>query len=90
MPKNTFLSAESLPREGGGAGMMDIGLTQLPSFHTRSCLNAGTYDTMGVGIGQAVAAASHPRPATRAPLRRPGDRLLGRADGDARPLQIPG
>ena len=40
---------------------MDIGLTQLPSFNARSCLNAGTYGTMGVGLGQAIAAcAVHP------------------------------
>jgi 2-hydroxyacyl-CoA lyase 1 len=49
MPKNAILSAE-------GAGTMDIGLTQLPSFDARSCLNAGTYGTMGVGLGQAIAA----------------------------------
>jgi 2-hydroxyacyl-CoA lyase 1 len=49
MPKNAVLSAE-------GAGTMDIGLTQLPSFDARSCLNAGTYGTMGVGLGQAIAA----------------------------------
>jgi 2-hydroxyacyl-CoA lyase 1 len=50
MPKNAILSAE-------GAGTMDIGLTQLPSFNARSVLNAGTYGTMGVGLGQAIAAA---------------------------------
>ncbi|MFO1159645.1 MAG: thiamine pyrophosphate-binding protein [Reyranellaceae bacterium] len=50
MPKNAVLSAE-------GAGTMDIGLTQLPSFNARSVLNAGTYGTMGVGLGQAIAAA---------------------------------
>jgi len=49
MPKDAILSAE-------GAGTMDIGLTQLPSFNARSCLNAGTYGTMGVGLGQAIAA----------------------------------
>jgi 2-hydroxyacyl-CoA lyase 1 len=49
MPKNAILSAE-------GAGTMDIGLTQLPSHDARSCLNAGTYGTMGVGLGQAIAA----------------------------------
>src|SRR5581483_2696445 len=49
MPKNSILSAE-------GAGTMDIGLTQLPSHDARSCLNAGTYGTMGVGLGQAIAA----------------------------------
>ncbi|MFO1084662.1 MAG: thiamine pyrophosphate-binding protein [Reyranellaceae bacterium] len=50
MPKNAVLSAE-------GAGTMDIGLTQLPSHNARSVLNAGTYGTMGVGLGQAIAAA---------------------------------
>jgi 2-hydroxyacyl-CoA lyase 1 len=49
MPKNAILSAE-------GAGTMDIGLTQLPSVNARSVLNAGTYGTMGVGLGQAIAA----------------------------------
>src|SRR5207247_3048891 len=54
MPKNAILSAE-------GAGTMDIGLTQLPSFSARSCLNAGTYGTMGVGLGHAIAACiGHP------------------------------
>jgi 2-hydroxyacyl-CoA lyase 1 len=50
MPQDAILSAE-------GAGTMDIGLTQLPSFNARSVLNAGTYGTMGVGLGQAIAAA---------------------------------
>ncbi|HTT78909.1 MAG TPA: thiamine pyrophosphate-binding protein, partial [Stellaceae bacterium] len=50
MPQNAVLSAE-------GAGTMDIGLTMLPSFNARSVLNAGTYGTMGVGLGQAIAAA---------------------------------
>jgi 2-hydroxyacyl-CoA lyase 1 len=49
MPKNAVLSAE-------GAGTMDIGLTQLHSTQARSVLNAGTYGTMGVGLGQAIAA----------------------------------
>src|SRR5439155_2491727 len=35
------------PQRRGRAGTMDIGLTQLPSFNARSCLNAGTYGTMG-------------------------------------------
>src|ERR1043165_4843220 len=58
MPKNAILSAE-------GAGTMDIGLTQLPSSNARSVLNAGTYGTMGVGLGHAIAACIvHPdRPA---------------------------
>jgi thiamine pyrophosphate-dependent acetolactate synthase large subunit-like protein len=36
---------------------MDIGLTMLPSFHARSCLNEGTSGTMGVGLGRAIGAA---------------------------------
>src|SRR5438309_3041038 len=50
MPKNAILSAE-------GAGTMDIGLTQLNVPNARSRLNARTYGTMGVGLGQAIAAA---------------------------------
>ncbi|MEX2616457.1 MAG: thiamine pyrophosphate-binding protein [Alphaproteobacteria bacterium] len=49
MPRNSVLSAE-------GARTMDIGLTQLPVADARSCLNAGTYGTMGVGLGHAIAA----------------------------------
>jgi 2-hydroxyacyl-CoA lyase 1 len=49
MPKNAILSAE-------GAGTMNIGRTQLQVSNARSCLNAGTYGTMGVGLGQAIAA----------------------------------
>src|SRR5256884_6516205 len=68
MPKDSILSAE-------GAGTMDIGLTQLPSFNARSCLNAGTYGTMGVGLGHAIAAGIvHPdRPA----LHLSGDSAIG-------------
>lgn len=51
MPRNAILSAE-------GAGTMDIGLTQLNVANARSCLNAGTYGTMGVGLGQAIAAVA--------------------------------
>ena len=68
MPKNAFLSAEC-------AGTMDIGLTQLPSFHARSCLNAGTYGTMGVGLGQPIAAAVvHP---DRPVVHLSGDSAIG-------------
>ncbi len=68
MPKNAFLSAE-------GAGTMDIGLTMLPSFDARSILNAGTYGTMGVGLGQAIAAAIvHP---DRPIVHLSGDAALG-------------
>jgi 2-hydroxyacyl-CoA lyase 1 len=68
MPKNAILSAE-------GAGTMDIGLTQLPSSHARSVLNAGTYGTMGVGLGQAIAAAvSDP---SRPVVHLSGDSAIG-------------
>jgi 2-hydroxyacyl-CoA lyase 1 len=68
MPKNAILSAE-------GAGTMDIGLTQLPSFNARSCLNAGTYGTMGVGLGHAIAACVvHP---DRPVIHLSGDSAIG-------------
>jgi 2-hydroxyacyl-CoA lyase 1 len=68
MPKNAILSAE-------GAGTMDIGLTQLPSVNARSVLNAGTYGTMGVGLGQAIAAAvSDP---SRPVIHLSGDSAIG-------------
>ena len=68
MPKNAILSAE-------GAGTMDIGLTQLPSSQARSVLNAGTYGTMGVGLGQAIAAAvSDP---SRPVVHLSGDSAIG-------------
>jgi 2-hydroxyacyl-CoA lyase len=68
MPKNAILSAE-------GAGTMDIGLTQLPSFNARSCLNAGTYGTMGVGLGHAIAACvAHP---DRPVVHLSGDSAIG-------------
>ena len=68
MPKNAVLSAE-------GAGTMDIGLTQLPSTDARSVLNAGTYGTMGVGLGHAIAAAVvHP---DRPIVHLSGDSAIG-------------
>ncbi len=68
MPRNAILSAE-------GAGTMDIGLTQLPSFNARSVLNAGTYGTMGVGLGQAIAACvAHP---DRPVVHLSGDSAIG-------------
>ena len=50
MPKNTVLIGE-------GAGTMDIGLTMLNVTMPVSRLNAGTYGTMGLGLGNAIAAA---------------------------------
>jgi 2-hydroxyacyl-CoA lyase 1 len=40
-----------------GANTMDIGRTQLPNFHPRRRIDAGSYGTMGVGLGFAIAAA---------------------------------
>ena len=68
MPKNAVLSAE-------GAGTMDIGLTQLNVKDARSVLNAGTYGTMGVGLGNAIAAAVvHP---DRPIIHLSGDSAIG-------------
>lgn len=56
---------ERIPRNaiivGEGANTMDIGRTQLPNFEARSRLDAGSYGTMGIGLGFAIAAATvHP------------------------------
>ena len=48
-PKNAIICGE-------GASTMDIGRTQLPNFNPRSRLDAGSYGTMGVGLGFVVAA----------------------------------
>jgi 2-hydroxyacyl-CoA lyase 1 len=46
---------------GEGANTMDIGRTQLPNTFARHRLDAGTYGTMGIGMGFVVAAATvHP------------------------------
>ena len=46
---------------GEGANTMDIGRTQLPNASPRLRLDAGTYGTMGIGMGFAIAAATvHP------------------------------
>ena len=42
---------------GEGASTMDIGRTQMPNRQPRHRLDAGTYGTMGIGLGFAVAAA---------------------------------
>ena len=42
---------------GEGANTMDIGRTQMANVHPRHRLDAGTYGTMGIGLGFAVAAA---------------------------------
>jgi 2-hydroxyacyl-CoA lyase 1 len=40
-----------------GASTMDIGRTMLPNYLPRHRLDAGSFGTMGVGLGQAIAAA---------------------------------
>ena len=54
---------------------MDIGLTSAERQRARSCLNAGTYGTMGVGLGNAIAAAVvHP---DRPIIHLSGDSAIG-------------
>ena len=54
MPKDAILCSE-------GATTMDIGGTQLPSNQPRAYMNAGSYGTMGVGLGIVIAACCvHP------------------------------
>jgi 2-hydroxyacyl-CoA lyase 1 len=52
---------EAIPRDAiivsEGANTMDIGRTQLNNYDPRTRLDAGSYGTMGVGFGFAVAAA---------------------------------
>jgi len=52
---------ERIPRDAiicsEGANTMDIGRAVLPNFEPRSRLDAGTFGTMGVGLGFAIAAA---------------------------------
>ncbi|MEE9282370.1 MAG: thiamine pyrophosphate-binding protein [Myxococcota bacterium] len=54
LPRDCIISSE-------GASTMDIGRTVLPNYHARHRLDAATFGTMGVGLGQAIAAAAvHP------------------------------
>jgi 2-hydroxyacyl-CoA lyase 1 len=52
---------EAIPRDAiivsEGANTMDIGRTQLNNYEPRTRLDAGSYGTMGVGFGFAVAAS---------------------------------
>jgi 2-hydroxyacyl-CoA lyase 1 len=50
VPKGAIIASE-------GANTMDIGRTVLPNFEPRHRLDAGTFGTMGVGLGFAIAAA---------------------------------
>ncbi|XP_016075213.1 PREDICTED: 2-hydroxyacyl-CoA lyase 1 isoform X2 [Miniopterus natalensis] len=65
---------EQLPRDciivSEGANTMDIGRTVLQNFLPRHRLDAGTFGTMGVGLGFAIAAA------VVAKDRNPGQRVI--------------
>ncbi|NP_001086822.1 2-hydroxyacyl-CoA lyase 1 L homeolog [Xenopus laevis] len=50
LPNNCIIVSE-------GANTMDIGRTILQNYHPRHRLDAGTFGTMGVGLGFAIAAA---------------------------------
>ncbi|NWX98812.1 HACL1 lyase, partial [Nothoprocta ornata] len=50
IPRDCILVSE-------GANTMDIGRTALPNYQPRQRLDAGTFGTMGVGLGFAIAAA---------------------------------
>jgi 2-hydroxyacyl-CoA lyase 1 len=54
---------------------MDIGRTQLPNFMARHRLDAGTYGTMGVGLGIVIAACvvHHDKPV----IHVSGDSAIG-------------
>jgi 2-hydroxyacyl-CoA lyase 1 len=54
LPRDAIVCSE-------GANTMDIGRSVLPNFAPRHRLDAGTFGTMGVGLGFAIAAAvAHP------------------------------
>ena len=65
LPRDTIIVSE-------GANTMDIGRAILPNFDARTRLDAGTYGTMGVGMGFAIAAA----------VSNPGKRIVA-VEGDA-------
>lgn len=65
LPADTIIVSE-------GANTMDIGRTILPNTAARTRLDAGTYGTMGVGMGFAVAAS----------VVNPGKRIVA-VEGDA-------
>ena len=57
---------------GEGANTMDIGRTQMANTHPRHRLDAGSYGTMGIGLGFAIAAA----------VTNPGKRIVA-VQGDS-------
>src|SRR4029077_5813321 len=68
LPKDVVLCSE-------GATTMDIGGTQMPLENPRSYLNAGSYGTMGVGLGLVV--ASCVVPPDRPVVHISGDSAIG-------------
>ena len=70
---------------------MDIGRTQLPNSQAAHRLDAGSYGTMGVGLGlRRRRRRRASRQADRLGLGRLGDRLLRHGDGDGLPLRAAG
>src|SRR5580692_8520914 len=68
VPRNAIVCSE-------GASTMDIGRTQLPNYLPRSRLDAGSYGTMGVGLGFVIAACvAHP---DRPVVHVSGDSAIG-------------
>jgi 2-hydroxyacyl-CoA lyase 1 len=68
LPKNAVIIGE-------GANTMDIGRTQMPNTDARLRLDAGSYGTMGIGMGFAIAAAVvHP---DRPVISVSGDSAIG-------------
>jgi 2-hydroxyacyl-CoA lyase 1 len=68
LPKNAVIIGE-------GANTMDIGRTQMPNHEARVRLDAGSYGTMGIGMGFAIAAAvAHP---DRPTISVSGDSAIG-------------
>ena len=72
---------------GEGANTMDIGRTQMANVNPRHRLDAGTYGTMGIGLGLRGGGGRHPsRPPGGVRAGRLGVRLLGDGAGDDLPL----
>ena len=68
IPKNAIICSE-------GASTMDIGRTQLNNYGPRQRLDAGSYGTMGVGLGFVIAACvAHP---DRPVVHVSGDSAIG-------------
>jgi 2-hydroxyacyl-CoA lyase 1 len=84
IPKNAIIIGE-------GANTMDIGRTQMPNNSPRTRLDAGSFGTMGIGMGFVLAAAAvHP---DRPIISVSGDSAIGflrHGNGNRVPLQDAG